>query len=259
MKRTFRRKFNTSPSQNKRFVYVFLVLVFGVILISLLRTPVLSIFAPLWRSENMMALGLRNFSQMIRSKDALVRENLDLHQKLASYEILKKTASSLQSTEEELLSLFGRNFSLGSIVATVLVHPPETTYDVLVIDAGSSDGIKQGGKVFLPEGGVIGIISEVEENQSKVSLYSGSGIETNAYLERGNISIKLAGRGGGSFKLLLPRDVEIEVGDRVLLPSIRNELVGVVVEIVLAPTDSTKHVLVEGLANVNSLRFVVVR
>ncbi|MEK7194568.1 MAG: rod shape-determining protein MreC [Patescibacteria group bacterium] len=259
MKRTFRRKFNTGSTQNKRFVYVFLVLIFGVILISLLRTPVLSIFAPLWRGQNSIALGFRNFSQMIRSKDALVRENLDLHEKLSSYEILKKTTSSLQNTEEELLSVFGRNFSTGSIAATVLVHPPETPYDILIIDAGSSDSVKQGSKVFLPEGGIIGFISEVEENQSKVSLYSGSGIETNAYLERGDVSIRLIGAGGGSFKVSLPRDVAVEIGDRMLLPSIRNELVGVVVEVVLEPTDSTKRVLVRGLINVSNVRFVIVR
>lgn len=235
-----------------------LALVLGIFIFTLLRGPIFVLISPLWRGQNYIALGLRNVGSIIRSKDALVLENNALREKLSSYNLLETSVNTLTSTQEEILALFNRTSGGKAIAAGVLVHPPETPYDIIIIDAGAGAGVVVGDQVSLPEGGALGKVFEVFDKQSKVLLYSSGGNETNAFLERHNIALTLKGAGGGTLKVDLPRDVTVEVGDRILLPGIPGELIGVVEEVGQEPTNRAKHVIISGVANVNSVRFVEV-
>ncbi|MBX4195449.1 hypothetical protein KW796_00630 [Candidatus Parcubacteria bacterium] len=257
MKTTFRRRYNGGEKNfSKRTLYVIAALGAGIAVFYFLRSPILNAISPVWRGQNSITRGISNFLGLIKDKDSLARDNLALREKLASYELLLAENRALSASRDELLGKFGREESTAGIAAGVLVHPPETPYDNLIIDAGEVEGVKMDSRVSLPEGGALGTISEVHEHQSKVALYSGSSIETGGLLERGNIPVTLVGAGGGTFKLTLPRDVIVEAGDKILLPGIRSELVGVVREVSLEPTDSEKHVTVGAVANIHGIRFV---
>src|SRR3989339_757666 len=95
----------------------------------------------------------------------------------------------------------------------------------------------------LPEGPILGVVSEVFSKSAKVKLFSASGEETNAVLERNSVPVTLVGGGGGNFKLTLPRDIAIEKGDRILSPDITSRPLATVGEISVRPTDSFKEVL----------------
>jgi cell shape-determining protein MreC len=154
--------------------------------------------------------------------------------------------------------LAGRKPSRETIIAGVLTHPPQTPYDVIIIDAGSNDAIEEGKAVYLPEGPSLGVVSEVSNSNSRVRLFSSSGEKTNAVLERHNVPVELEGLGAGNFRLMLPRDAEVEVGDRILSPDISSRLLAVVGDISRSPTDSFKEVRAKSPANIFILRFVFV-
>ncbi|MHB1330814.1 MAG: rod shape-determining protein MreC [Minisyncoccota bacterium] len=258
MKTNFHRRYSGGAHRSKWFLYTITTLLLGALILFLLRSTLVSVVSPIWNGQNFVALGVKNLMSLVKNKYELVEENTALKERLISYEATLLALRTLEGTQLEILEIFGRRDDSNFIAAGVLVHPPETPYDIIIIDAGDNDGVEEGAMVSLPEGGALGRVTEVYGNQSKVELYSGSGVETNAYLERHSVSIKLVGRGGGSFELELPRDIEVEPGDRILLPGIESELVGVVSEVVLEPTDSTKKVIVRGVGNINNVRFVAI-
>ena len=258
MKTNFRRKQNKVSLRFKRLFFVLTVLVVAGFLFSLFRSPLVNTFSVLWRGENFLARNVGTFLDIWKDKMDLVVENQLLNEKLLYYEVLEEGLENLNETQEEMLSLFGRGVSTNFVSAGVLVHPPKTPYDILIIDAGSRDGIEEGDLVSIPGGGAIGKIAQVLENQSKVSMFSTSGEKTDVFLERGEESAELVGLGGGSFALFLPKEIEIERGDKVFLPGIESKIVAYVEEVTLLPTDSLKRVMLSGVVNINNIRFVEV-
>lgn len=256
MKTTYRPR--NSP-ESKRFSLVIGALVLSLLIFIFLRSYIVAAVAPLWRSENAVSTSFRNTVNMLRDKDALVRENEALKERLSSFDALLASYRTLESSRESLLQSFGRSDALPGLAAGVLVHPPETPYDILIVDAGESEGVAEGDRVSLPEGGALGAVREALWQESKVALYSSGGEKTQAVLERGGHAVTLVGRGGGTFEVELPREVSVVAGDKVLMPGMRSELVGVVEEVSVEPTDSVQHVLVRGVGNIRSIRFVTIR
>lgn len=161
-------------------------------------------------------------------------------------------------TGENVSPVLDRETQDHEIVASVLTYPPETPYDIIIVDAGSNDSVTVGSKVFLPEGPFVGVVSEIFPREAKVKLLSTSGEEVGAVLERNNIPIILVGSGGGNFKISIPRDVVVENGDKILSRDIIPHLLAVVEEVDIRSTDSFKEVLARGPTNIFTIRFVFI-
>lgn len=234
-------------------VFVLVVLVF-----SLFGNIIITTASPVWKAENVVSRSLRNSAGFFLSRKALMDENSILRDRVASLEAEVLSMSRELSQEGALLELVGRIKDSHNVAAAVLTHPPQTPYDVLIIDAGSDHGVVLGSEVSLPEGPLLGKVSEVLAKTSKVRLFSAVDEETNAVLERGDMAVTLVGVGGGNFKISVPRDTQVEVGDRVLSADISSSLVAVVEDVSLRPTDSFKEVLAKSPTNIFSLRFVFV-
>lgn len=255
MKTTFRPKIKGSLYR-KRFIYTLSVLLLLALGLSVFGSPILKLIEPVLASENAVTRGVKNFFVFLKDKDKLVSENIALRESLSEYDSLQISYRALLSSRDDLLARFGRAPQGEAVAAGVLSHPPETPYDILIIDAGQDAGVEVGDRVSLPDGGALGRINEVMTSMAKVELYSGSGVETAAYLERGGVPVTLVGRGGGSFRFTLPRDIAVEVGDRVFLTGIRSELLAVVRDVELEATDSEKRIIAGGVRNIGSIRFV---
>ena len=231
----------------------------GAIIFSLFDAAIISIISPIWKTENVITRSLENGVTFFSSRNALVRENTLLKERLSSLETEILSLSSLRDQEDTLLALLGRKQENNIVAATVLTHPPQTPYDIIIIDAGSNASIALGAEVSLPEGPILGVVSEVFSRRAKVRLFSASGEETNAILERNNVPVTLVGAGGGNFKFIIPRDIAVEKEDRILSADIASRLLAVVEDISVRSTDSFKEVLARSPANIFVLRFVFVR
>lgn len=242
----------------RRIFALVAIFALGAIVFSFFGGAIISMTAPVWKAENVIIQSLRNGFTFFNSQQALVEENTVLKEKLSSLEIEILSLSSKQAQENTLLELIGRRQKPNMIAAAVLTHPPQTPYDVIVIDAGYNESIALNSIVSLPEGPILGVVSEVFSKTAKVKLFSAAGEETNAILERDNIPVTLVGAGGGNFKLIFPRDIAVERGDRILSADISSHLLAIVEEISARPTDSFKEVLAKSPANIFVLRFVFV-
>lgn len=73
-----------------------------------------------------------------------------------------------------------------TVAANVITRNPTSWNDTLVIDSGSKDGLKTG-MIVMANGGVIGRITQVNKESSKVALLSSSkGIENKIPIRLGN-------------------------------------------------------------------------
>ena len=264
MKTNFQSKNKNRNSYRKHLLIVVSIFVFGSVIFSFSAGGLLRVFTPVWSGENFVARGLNNLYLFFYTKDALIKENQALKDKLISNEILLASTRTLSDTENNFLKSIGRTSTMKIVTAAVLVHPPETPYDVLIIDVGSDNGVAVGQEVALPttatgeQGPKIGVITDVYKQNSRVKLYSANGEKTNAILERNSVPIVLTGRGGGNFEFSLQRDANVVVGDKILSPDINRSLVGVVKDIEEEATDSFKKVLVISVANIYTQNFVTV-
>ena len=242
----------------RRIIILLAIFISGAVVFPFLGASVISAVSPVWKVENVIIRSLRKGVTLFASKKSLVEENIALKEKLSSLETEILFLSMGRVQEDTLLELLGRKRKSDTVVAAVLTRPPQTPYDVIIIDAGSNESLTVGSEVSLPEGPILGIISEIFPKSAKVKLFSAGGEETNAVLERDNVPVTLVGSGGGNFKLTLPRDIAIEKGDRILSPDITSHPLATVGEISVRPTDSFKEVLAKSPTNIFSLRFVFV-
>ena len=258
-------KVNYQPRNRSRYQYfrkiliLLVIFIFGAFIFSFFDAIVIAVVSPVWKVDNAITRSLKNGITFFNSQKALTEENIMLKEKLSSLQIEILSLSNDKSQKDILLELLGRRQNSEMLIATVLTRPPQTPYDVIIIDVGSDNSLVIGSEVFLPEGPVIGSVSEVFSKKARVELFSSANKETNAILERNNIPVTLVGAGAGNFKLILPRNIAVESGDRILSTDISLHLMAVVGEISIRSTDSFKEVLAKSPENIFAIRFVFVK
>ena len=256
MRTNFRPR--SSRPNRSRTILIVCLLVVCALAAKYFKAPLSYLAEPLWKARGAAGAGLADVRAIFSSKTKLADENTALKAQLASVSDLTLSCRAIVDSREELLNTFGRTGELKGIAASVLVRPPETAYDLIIIDAGTSEGVHIGDKVHLPEGGALGQVSEVFTHTSKVALYTSPDNQTPAVLERNSIPVTITGRGGGSFEFNAPRGLTLVAGDKVLSPLLTGEMLGVIKDVSASPTDSFQHILVEGVGNISTLRFVLV-
>lgn len=245
------------PNSRKAVILLILFVVLAG-LFSFLDTAIVSALSPIWKAENFVSRSVRISMESWRSKQALIRENASLEERITSLELEAATLALSLEREEALFALLGRETQRQGVIAAVLTRPPQSPYDLIVIDAGARDTIALGATVSLPEGPILGVVSDLFETSAKVKLFTTAGEKTEAVLERHNIPVMLEGRGGGNFRIIVSRETEVQVGDRIISPDLSYSLMAVVEEIEVEATDSFKEVLAKSPANIFTVRLVSV-
>jgi len=183
---------------------------------------------------------------------------------LASTSAALADRNQLSIENTELKSLLGRQISGVQIVAAVILRPPGTPYDTLMIDAGKKEGVTPGELVYGGGKSAIGEISEVYDNSSRVSLFSAPGRTFDAQVAPAAtpgavLPLSLAGQGGGSMIGQVPAGSNVVVGDPVIIPGIGSAFVGEVSHIEAPTGSSFITLLVQLPANIFALQFVEVQ
>ncbi len=126
------------------------------------------------------------------------------------------------------------------ISARVIARPQHTHFDSLVIDQGSSAGVVVGDTVTA-FGVMVGSVSSVSRNSAVVQLTSSPGSTRDFELGEPRAVVVAEGKGGGSFEALVPRDVELAVGD--VVTDIESGYPGAVVRGIASSTSDVTHTL----------------
>jgi cell shape-determining protein MreC len=215
-----------------------------------------SAFANLFWQAGAPVLGLRNaFSQTEVSM---------LKAQLASTTAALADRDALYSQNLALKNLLGRPQTGGRVLGAVLLRPPGTPYDTLIIDAGIKDGLAVGNTVFAGGTAAIGEVSDVYAGTARVILFSAPGRTYQAQVSpratSGSvIPVSLEGQGAGSFTGQVPAGSAIAEGDAVTIPGIGNEFLGSISHVAVADGSSFETLYVRMPVSIFSLQYVEVQ
>ncbi|OHA25888.1 MAG: hypothetical protein A3C06_00320 [Candidatus Taylorbacteria bacterium RIFCSPHIGHO2_02_FULL_46_13] len=226
---------------------------------SFLPNMLYRIATPLFYSRNWIADSLKTAGSYVSSRGSLALENQRLSTELTDARERLLQLEALQTQLKELQLFSSRSDHTKRIFSVVLLRPPLSPYDTLVLDVGIDDGVSAGDMVFSIAGSsAVGKITEVFQDFSRATLFSSPGNQFPVFLGAKSIQATAYGVGGGAFQLLLPREMEVAVGDMVTFPSLNPSVVGVVQLVEHQAVDFLQHVSFRSPVNFNELRYVAV-
>ena len=150
----------------------------------------------------------RNKQSLDEELNYLRERNIELENEIILLESAKKE-------NEELKILLSRPEKKSYILGSIISRPPQSPYDMIVVDTGSDNGVKQGMKAVAYGSVLIGHVAETFPGVSKIKLVSYPGEETNLIMENAKISAIGLGLGGGNIEVKIPSSVKINSGDKI--------------------------------------------
>lgn len=250
------------PAELARGALIFLALIILFVLNAyppeFLRPVTVAIASPFWQARDLAAGIFQAMLFPFTDKKKLFEENAALKLELAKKNLALIALEDLVVENQELKELGGRELKESFVLAAVLNRPPVSSYDTLIIDAGSNEGIAVGDIVAVEKNSVIGEILSVAKDSATVSLYSTPNRETPVAVGLERAEAPARGRGAGNFEVRLPKGVAVEIGDAIILPGINHRPLGFVSKIETSPNDPFQTILFDLPINLNTLRFVMI-
>ncbi len=189
----------------------------------------------------------RNRQSLNEELDFLKEKNIELENKTILLE-------SVKAENEELKAMLFRSDKKSYILGSVISRPPQSPYDIIVIDAGSDNGIKQGMKAIAYSSVLIGHVAEVFPGASKIKLISYPGEETNLIIENAKISAIGLGLGSGNIEVKIPSSVEVNSGDKITTDGTFQYLLGLADKIETDPLNPFQNIIFRIPVNLNELQ-----
>lgn len=212
----------------------------------------------MWKGQSSIGGWFGTMADIAGSKYALVKENERLTQELASRDVSVLLLDSVQKENTDLKQFLGRTSQYKDVLGVVLVRSPQTPYDTLILDVGTNDGVSVGDKVYAEGNALVGDVSEVYSNTSKISLFSTPGREVSVLIGSSTIAAQALGKGSGNFTARLPVESGVKEGDSVLLPQLRSHVFAIVEKVEPDSTNSIATLFFKMPVNIDELRFVEV-
>ncbi len=196
-----------------------------------------------------------NFGELATAK----KENIKLREELFKLQNYYLTSLAIHQENKELRSAlnFVKSKTENYKVARIIGMSHQAFDQKLLIDSGKSRDIKEG-QIIAGNRGVIGRVSEVFEDKSRILLLTDSSSRIPIIASRARNRGILAGNNSGLMEILyLPKNHQIAVGDKIFTSSDGDTvppglLIGVVKKI------DKNSVYVSGIEDINSLNIVTI-
>lgn len=216
----------------KKIFLIFLILIIALIILNIipgltkgLGNFVYKIFSPIGRFFSNIGDGISGFFQVIFSIGDLNKENLTLrHGNL----ILEAEIAALKEMKREndiLREALNISKSGQQIleVASVVGKDVQGIQDWILINKGLKHGVAKDMIVISPENALVGKISEVNENFSKVILIIQKDSVVAGIIEKNRIEglVKRDDK-GGLFIDFIPKSENLEIGERIITSGMDN-------------------------------------
>ena len=217
-----------------------------------ISTPIIKIISlPINSSIDLVV----NFNKLAMAKT----ENIQLKEELFKLQNYYLTSLAIHQENQELRSAlnFVKSKTENYKIARVIGMSHQAFDQKLLIDSGKNRDIKEG-QIIAGNRGVIGRVSEVFEDKSRILLLTDSSSRIPIIASRARNRGILAGNNSGLMEILyLPKNHQINIGDKVFTSSDGDAvppglLIGVVRKI------DKNSVYVSGIEDINSLNIITV-
>lgn len=237
-----------------------LALAFALLALALrLATPdiFLSAEAPLVRGASALAFGGRSFFAGFSNASALAARNEALASENAA---LASENQTLRKRAADRAAMLGAEPERrAGIVAGVLIGPPVSPYDTLVLARGERDGVVTGQEAFGAGGVPLGIVSSVSADFSRVTLFSAPGAVTRGWVGNANLPLEMRGAGGGALRATVAQAADVALDDAVFAPGPGALFIGRVARIDRDSASPSADILIRGALNPFSVAWVELR
>ncbi len=194
----------------------------------------------------------------------LTAENAELRRELARAEAEAARLREERTAIEQAAALTAAVGDAGQYVAaSVILRDPAPGRQVLLIDRGSAHGIREGQPVVGPASTLVGVVTQVGEERSRVRLLTDRTSSVSAIVQSSRTPGSLDGTGTGLRLNFVVADAHVAVGDAVLTGSLGGLLppgllVGKVTAIDARSQEVFPTVTVDPLASFDRLEQVLV-
>lgn len=237
---------------------IVILLLIGTPLFSWLLGPSHVLARPFWWVSQTLSASARTTTALAHSKKSLIAELNTAREALAGTSAVEAENRYLKNENAELQTLLNATPEPDTVVAArVLVRPPQTWYDALIIDKGTEHGIAVGDKVYAYGTIVLGTVVEASAQTSTIELYSASNRITDALIVPGNTPVQVMGTGNSGFRFEIHRDLALDENATIVSPD--GELLGTVKSIQFDTRDPYRQVRAVSAVNLQYIRFVTVR
>lgn len=213
---------------------------------------------PFWHAEAAVSDALHSTLFFFQSKQALIAERDRLARELENARGLLLDRELLRAENSSLaLQLGRRQKESARIIGTVVAAPPRSPYDTAVIDVGLRDGATEG-DLALSGSAVLGVVSRAYARTSIVEFFSTAGRKTLVSIVRGTTAVpaEAVGEGGGAFVAILPKAVEVSVGDPVVMPGFNPDVFAAVISTESTAADSFQRIRFKNPVSIHTVRFL---
>jgi rod shape-determining protein MreC len=225
---------------------------------------------PVQRLLSEAGSALRSATGAVGGVTTVRERNVELEQLVAQLTVENLRLKEIEAENVRLRSLLqfrdvnpSYTYKGGQVVGRVVANEPSSIVQSILIDIGSNNGIEPGMPV-VTERGLVGRVTDVYGNASRVLLITDSGSNVNTMLQNTRLRGILRGRAGQSPIMdYLPQDQPILVGDIVVTSGEGGRFpvgipVGQVVEVEQNDVDMFQRAVVRTTVDFGTLETVLV-
>lgn len=252
------------PIHSQRSLFIKIGIPVAVLLI-IICTPVMSwllgpahIFArPFWWISQSVGNVTGSATQNLASKKSLIRDVNGLRDEVARLQSVDAENRFLKEENTELQTLLNATpVTKEGLLARVLVRPPTSWYDALIVDRGEKDFVQVGDRAYAYGTIPVGTVVAVTKNTSTIEMYSSASRATEVVLIPGNVPVTVEGRGNSSLHFDVHRDVTVDDQSTLILPD--GQILASVDSVEFDPRDPFRSVHAAMPVNIQHLRFITI-
>ncbi len=214
------------------------------------------ITVPLWRLDTRVSLIGKDLYYYFASRNTLESYVTDLKYQVQNLQSANAELQVLKDENTKLKNQMSRSETQQRILATILLKPNRTPYDTIVVDAGSTEGVIPGNKVYANGNTLIGTVADVSAHTAHITLFSTPGQQTDGVVVGTDITVTLTGRGGGAFEIDVPREVVLPVGNVVTNVATFSNPIAIIGTQISSDRDAIKKILAKTPVNIQELKWV---
>lgn len=246
-------------SYKQKLINAVLLVVLGVLLLYTVPQLVRFSVALFWLPYDALRVWLKESEDSLpsyfRDRQVLDARLKELESTLAISRGTEQTIVKLEKENAELRELLGA-VPETRILARVVARPDQLPYDVFMVDRGSRDGVMQYAPVFTGRDQIIGIVTNVFERSSHVTLVTTPGFEATAYVYGPNIYTTTEGMGSGVLRVRVPQGITLNESDLVILPALDSGVFGEIMRVETSPTKPERYGYVTADTPLQSLQYL---
>lgn len=254
--RTRRRNTLLAPGSGKWILATIVVVVMLFILRAFFPGTIAFLATPFWNAGRAATNTSGSVAAFFGDKAVLAEERDALRREVAALNEQNATLMARTVDLERLLG--GRSEASAGILAGVLVRPPVSPYDTLVVDQGEAQGVTVGKRVKGAGGIPLGVIESVSTRTARVVLYSAPGRITEGWVGVSRTPVSLEGASAGAFRTSVPRERVVAVGEEVYLPGPGAVPIGTVIRVDTDPSSPRAVIHVRPRTSPFSLTWVTI-